>query len=284
MAVKFERVTDNAPWSIRGLHKAMAFNGRLLIYGGRHGATYLSDAWETGNGSDWTAISPDAGLGGLCSYGAAVHNRRLYISNGLPDSEAEVVHSLDANLGKLDTINAGWPGRYDGEMCSYDEHLWMMGGEGADMYNDVWKSRDGVQWARVLANGHTQWTPRMDHRLVVHDGYMWIIGGVDDNGPCSDVWYSSNGYDWTQAISVAPFGAIYDHGLVSYDRRLVVVTRECRLWHSLDGTLWVDGGLCEMPARGEFGLEVYDNRIYLLGGAGAQVDYNDVWRTVGTEF
>jgi len=290
----FEQVTDHAPWAARGLHKAISFNGRLIVVGGRAAGTYYGDAWESGNGVDWTQIASSVGVGqgsGLCSFGACVHNRRLYISNGLPDYSNQVVHSLDANAGVLDVVHAAFPGRYDGEMCSYDQRLWVMGGDtGNGFLNDVWASRDGVQWEQILATGHTRWTPRFDHRVVVHGGYMWLIGGVDDNGSCSDVWYSSDGFTWTQAISVAPFGAINDHGLVSYENRLVVVTGrkdstvETKLWHSLDGTRWEGGADLECPPRGEFGLEVFDNRIYLLGGVNGLTNYNDVWKSKGLEF
>jgi hypothetical protein len=284
----FERVTDNAPWAGRGWFRALNFNGRLLIYGGRNNAfTYFGDVWETGNGEDWTQVHQDVAgsIGQRASYGACIHNRRLYVSNGLPTITHDVYHALGEGLVTQDTAAAAWSARYDGEMCSFDQHLWVIGGQaGGTRVNDVWKSRDGVQWTQVLATGHTMWTAREDHRVVVHNGAMWIIGGIDNNGSCSDVWYSTDGVRWIQAISLAPFGALANHAVVSYDRRLVVVTQECKLWHSLDGTLWEGGALAEMPARGEFALEVFDNRIYLLGGNQGATNYNDVWRTVGTEF
>jgi len=288
----FERVVEHAPWAARAYHKVLAHKGRLVLFSGRASGTYLADAWETGNGEDWTQVSNQAapGGGGIGSFGACVHDNRIFVSNGLPDMDSWVGFSPDAIHG-VQLPDASWEGRYDGEMCSFDQRLWLIGGEAVGgNRNDVWWSRDGSHWTQALANGHTMWTPRMDHRVVVHAGKMWIIGGIDDNGPCSDVWYSDDGVRWIQANTNAPFGAIYNHAVVSYGPRLVVVTGtqdfvdEHKLWHSLDGVLWEGGQDTEFSARGEFAMEVFDNRIYVFGGEHGGNAYNDVWRTVGEEF
>jgi len=297
MSVIFERVTEHAPWAARALGRAIEFNGRLAIVGGRQVAgTYLDDAWESGNGVDWTQVAQNVGIGsgaGLASFGLAVHNRRAYLVGGLPGYYNRVVNSLDGNTGEVNTDAAPFVGRYDGELCSYDQRLWLVGGcnaEGDEM-NDVWYTRNGHDWTQVLPDGHSQFLGREDHSLLVHGGQMWLLGGIDTDGALlGDVLYSHDGAHWTMANEHAIPDGICNHRAVEFDGRIVVISGSegqdtvHRLWHSLDGVHWEGGQDCEFSARQEPLVAVFDNRIYVMGGTAGGVDLNDVWRTVGNVF
>jgi hypothetical protein len=297
MSVIFERVTEHAPWAARGLGRAIEFNGRLIIAGGRNAMTYLADAWESGNGVDWTQvggnIGPISGTG-LCSFGMAVHNRRLYIADGLPGHYNEVASSLDGIRGTLDVVNAPFTGRYDGELCSYDQRLWLIGGCDAQSHrlNDVWYTRNGHDWTQVLPDGHAQFLAREDHSLLVHGGQMWIVGGLDDNdNVLGDVLYTHDGSHWTMANPAAIPQGVYNHRTVEFDGRMVLIAGSegqntvHHLWHSLDGVHWEGNQDCEFSIRTEPQVAVFDNRIYVMGGEdNAGNALNDVWRTVGNVF
>jgi len=285
----FERVVENAPWTARAYFKVVNLAGKLVLMSGRNGLTYLGDVWESPNGEDWTQILPDDASRQIGSFGACVHDRRLFVNVGLPNPISTLVASPDG-INQQTFTDRPWTARYDGEMVSYDGRLWLIGGDDGDYCNDVWWTRDGVTWVEALPNGHAYFSPRSDHRILSHAGRLWVIGGTDDNGYCSDVWSSADGIHWTQETPAAAFGGINNHAIVSFDNRIVVVTGskdgvdEAKLWHSLDGVLWEGGRDAEFDPRGEFALEVFDNRIYLFGGESGGTVYNDVWRTVGMEF
>ncbi|MCK5685337.1 hypothetical protein KAJ27_14495, partial [bacterium] len=81
--------------------------------------------------------------------------------------------------------------------------MWVLGGyDGFDYFDCVWSSSDGMSW-----NLHStpQWTPRYNHSSVVHGGKMWVIGGVDNSTYSrNDVWYTTDGDNWTPGTSI-PF-------------------------------------------------------------------------------
>ena len=109
--------------------------------------------------------------------------------------------------------DAPWSGRDGFSSAVLGGEMYVMGGRGDDgnsagVLADVWKTNDGNNWTEVTST--MPLGPRREHSTVVFDDRIWIIGGnvslVDDDyhptDPTSkmdDVWYSSNGLDWTEA-------------------------------------------------------------------------------------
>jgi len=96
--------------------------------------------------------------------------------------------------------------------------------------NQVWRSTDGSDGT------------------AVHDGRMWMVGGTDftdyqDGIAKSDVWWTSDGENWTRTSAEAAFAPRWSHGLASYDGLLWVLTGFDRtlhddVWRSEDGADW----------------------------------------------
>ena len=71
----WSKKTGNAGWGRRRGLGAASFGSQMYVIGGREyvlqSGTYTnrSDAWRSGNGKDWTKITPDAGAGWAARYG-----------------------------------------------------------------------------------------------------------------------------------------------------------------------------------------------------------------------
>lgn len=55
-----------------------------------------------------------------------------------------------------------------------------------------------IKW--ILEQETATWQPRDSQGEVVHNGYMWILGGWSGNPykNWDDIWYSKNGKDWKE--------------------------------------------------------------------------------------
>ena len=58
-------------------------------------------------------------------------------------------------------------------------------------------------FSSILATAGADWSARLYHKSVVYDNKMWVIGGGTSGGYGNDVWYSTNGVNWTQATASA---------------------------------------------------------------------------------
>lgn len=191
---------------------------------------------------------------------------------------------------------AGWSGRYGHTSLVFDDtndavenpKMWVLGGYDGDYKNDIWSSTDGSNWTRVTTSG-PMWSPRMMHSSVVFQGKMWIIGGDDGsdfNSQKKDVWYSSNGINWTQAATPPWIGRSEHASLVFADpndnnteKIWVLLGRKSwnsfvnDIWSSPDGVTWtkVDenfaGGLTQIDqGRGIYSATTFNGEVYIIEG------------------
>lgn len=173
--ITWERVCDKAPWGPRALHHTAAFAGKIWVMGGqtipKHGPVeerFYSDVWSSEDGCQWTQIA-----------------------HGLPWAPRGMI----------------------GGQVVFQNRLWMLGGGTFEtpqrpdrvIYNDVWSTRDGIQWECHTAAA--PWAPRQFHEIAVFDHQMWVLEGYThsgnriycpDSGNRNDVWRSSDGIHWTE--------------------------------------------------------------------------------------
>ncbi len=128
--------------------------------------------------------------------------------------------------------------------------LFVIGGEetSSNGYgnNDVWRSLDGITWTRIIE--HAAFPPRLSHSVFVKDDKIWIVGGNDKRVPpityLKDVWYSSDGVNWTSANAT-----------------------------------WSNPGGPDFSGREGHSTVVVNNEVWLIGGSDANKDYNDIWKS-----
>ena len=109
---------------------------------------------------------------------------------------------------------------------------------------------------------------------------MWIIGGSNPS-PHKDVWYSTNGVNWTQATAEAAFSARKSHTCVGMDNKLWVIAGSATkdVWYSSDGISWIQAtASAEFDIRQYHSSFVFDNKMWVIGGMNDSSEYfDDVW-------
>jgi uncharacterized repeat protein (TIGR01451 family) len=199
--------------------------------------------------------------------------------------------------------------RFDPQMFAYDDKLWIIGGlaNGLGEQNDVWSSVDGENW--ICESGvhpgclsASPWDARWGHQVLVYDNKMWMIGGCTGNYTAwcqsgvrsRDVWYSTDGRNWTQATPAAnytwsnwPTAEVYDNKMWLIGGWVPGIGYDNQVWSSTDGITWIASA--DGPWAGRTAPEsvVYNDgtgeKIYFMGGVVAPTTrFNDVWSFDGT--
>lgn len=181
-----------------------------------------------------------------------------------------VEYLLDENGEKfIDdmVVPAEWSGREGHRLVSFQNRLWMMGGESdAGLMNDMWYSDDGSLWYRYITT--CDWTARKDFAVAVFNNKLFLLGGSDASGANDEVW-SFDGTAWTEKTTATGFTARDSHEALVYDNKLWVVmgTGKTDVINSVDGITWTsvvaNAGL---GARENFGLISHDNKMWVVGG------------------
>ena len=138
----------------------------------------------------------------------------------------------------------------------------------------------------------------------MHGGKIWVIGGYTypGNDPkvverrcLNDVWYSTDGKNWTCATEAAPWSPRYRHRVLSYQGRMWIIGGaighttesgkwddgwEGDVWASVNGKQW-DQALVSAPwaARSSHSAVVHDKAMWIFGGRNPQQSVSDVWRS-----
>lgn len=183
----------------------------------------------------------------------------------------------------------------------YDGKMWLLGGwfnSLGPFPNDVWSSRDGVNWTCVTASA--PWLHGDLPTTMVFDNKMWFMGGwYDGRNPgasaSNEVWCSTNGAAWTKVSAVAPWAARCGAaGAVLHGKMWILGgTKEYYygndgsllndVWSSRDGIHWEAATQCApWSPRAFHQVLAFDNKLWVLGGGNYVPNYrscNDVWNS-----
>jgi hypothetical protein len=247
--------TENTTtFSQRSEHVMISFNNKLWVIGGFDGWDYLNDVWSSSDGKIWTRES----------------------------------------------AAAAFPARSAHACVVYDGKIWMTGGysDSAGLFDDVWNSSDGRNWVRVSSSA--AYYARSAHSMAVFANKLWIIGGesLDSNDSpvlLDDCWSSSNGSSWQSHSSIVTFfpRKLHTSGVVNnrlwiwggFGEDADANKRTLNdVWSTADGEFWrLETSSAAFPARCAAASTAFNNRIWLIGGAGSnpyiegKFYYNDVW-------
>lgn len=133
-------------------------------------------------------------------------------------------------------------------------------------------------------------SPRYGHSSAVFQDKIWVFGGREPgNEYKDDVWYSTNGIDWTMAVQTAGFPKGWGHSTTVFDNKLWYIgaigggsfsnNTKSEIWNSSDGINWLAVNLdAPFSARHRHGTVVFDDKMWIIGGSGLGAD-NDIWNT-----
>lgn len=188
------------------------------------------------------------------------------------------------------TDSAAWSPRSWYASVVFDGMMWVLGGcEFDDLnfpVNDVWCSTNGADW--TLITDSADWSPRYAHEVVVLRDTMWLIGGLEDyygDIILNDVWYSTNGADWTWVTDSADWQARAAYGLIAFNNEIWLmggwggwsVLYLDDVWRSPEGVNWtcVDSA-ADWVARCNHTLTDFSDSMWVMAGF-AYVNLGDVW-------
>ncbi len=215
------RQTDSAAFQARSGHQMFSFDGLLWIIGGKQNdSSYLDDTWSSSDGINWTERTanghPDS-YGGRWNHQSVAYNGELWIIGGRGDAGLKNdvwSFNTQTNSWTEATASANFSPRSKHQAVAFNdgsgEKLFLIGGEelfGSSTsvaLNDIWTSTNGVDWSKQTTNA--SFPARHSHRIVKHDGELFLIGGIDSDGnKLKDVWKSSDGINWRRAFNNSIF-------------------------------------------------------------------------------
>lgn len=254
---------------------------------------------------NWVLETPNAAWQARDSQGELVYKNKLWILGGWFNSmdapPRDVWNSSNGKSWQLINNNAPWIHSDLPMSIVFKNRMWMMGGwyngrlPGHSASNKVWSSKNGIQWD--LQTDNAAWTPRCASAVVEFKGKLWLLGGIEDyyfgndSNLKNDVWYSSNGKDWSQATANAGWsprayhqaavlnGKIYIFGGGNYVPQYQAYND---VWSSEDGVTWEQvSAAAPWQARLWFSSVVYRERIWVIGGwsGNPYKNHADIWST-----
>lgn len=269
--------------------QVLAFANQLWVIGGHDGdTTAMSDVWASSDGVSWIQKTAAAGFPGRWFHQAVVFNNRMWVIGGSDLTSfgvSEIWSSADGVSWTREATSAPFGYRTRHQVVVYHNKLWLIGGNSGGnsgtRYNDVWSSSDGIHWTQETASA--DFAPREDHRVVVYDDKMWLIGGCAGScnfsfGGKSDVWTSTDGVHWTQQAADTDGWFLVAIPTVVFNNQLCLVSNNSIV--SSNGTKWTSlaSGDTTLPGRYYAQAAVFKDRVWMIGGfapTGASLD--DVW-------
>ncbi|MDD2717294.1 MAG: SUMF1/EgtB/PvdO family nonheme iron enzyme [Candidatus Wallbacteria bacterium] len=298
--VNWYQATDNVPWNGREGNTTLVFYDKMWIIGGADwegSNTLFNDVWYSSDGVSWTQANANSAWSARCGHTSLVFNNKMWVLGGWDGTQKNDVWSSTDGVNWVQvTANAAWCARSGHTSLVFDNKMWIIGGNYYDQTlpdnnkkNDVWYSSDGITWTQATA--HAGWSERFFHSSVVFDNKMWVIGGGNNSvgWPIyNDVWYSTDGANWTLAAANAGWGIRSSHSSVVFDNKMWVIggysiNNICNdVWYSTDGVDWFPTNSSRIwTPRGGTSI-VFNNKMWIMGGKNSVWSYDkDVWYSDG---
>lgn len=133
---------------------------------------------------------------------------------------------------------------------------------------------------------------RSSHVALVHNGYVWVIGGNGKDGMGNDVYYNdvwrTNTMSTWEQVGAAPFTVRARHAGAVFKNKLWVVgggqsaNYYADVWSSADGSVWTQSTVSDTNFRPgiQAQLAVLNNELWCLTGqSDAFSIVNELWHT-----
>jgi len=284
----------NAGWLPRVGLAGASLGGKLWIFGGSEdrNSTHYNDVWNSVDGATWTQVTEAAPWPKDFGFKAIHFRDKLWLLGGNDRYfPGMFVWTTADGVQWEDALGARWIPRKFQSAAEYDGYIWVIGGTVSKGLADVWKSRDGSAWERVTDDA--PWKRKLGAVAVSFAGKLWLIGGGLERTPDAQLWWTTDGANWTQAPP-PPWPMRWHHTVTVWKDKLWLVGGESEsphddVWHSEDGLTWTEAkggpggtakGLRQVGPRHRHGAAVLDGKLWLVGGFNANYENtSDVWST-----
>jgi hypothetical protein len=293
---------DKKIFSARKYHRAIVFNNKIWVIGGRTGSgdneSYLNDVWSSSDGSLWTEVLNDAEFSGRENHGLSVLDNKLILTGGWNENDKALQDVWETEDGESFTQlieQAPFPPRDSHQMVNVNETLYLMTGwteeNGCNSYNDVWRTQNGTDWTKVTES--TAFSKRCASAATAFNDTIYLTGGMEGADTSrrylNDVWSSTDGENFNALTGSAQFDARFKHQLTVFKETLYLSggfsgnnekSYYNDIWKSADGVQWEL--VTEAPsfsARAGHQMLTKGEWLYIIGGYNDQTTFQDVWRS-----
>lgn len=335
-------LTEKAEWCNRMDHAGAAFNDRLWIFGGyangqRKTDTYLEDIWSSADGISWTLENKNAPWKGRRGHSVVVFDNgseeALFLIGGFEVDENTGYRQYTNDVWKsingidwiqikertdpsADTTIIDWMPRFNHACIRADiagvDYLYLIGGStmrenysalySMKYHNDVWRSKDAVNWEKVESNdfgSRTElaafWDPT-EERIIIHGGVHSKLIETEnkyyhpvENYDC--IWSSTDGSSWETDTSFTLGRAghelflyqgnywIFPGKNTSYKKFHMAWGNVHYTYRKIPGGEWIlDSEGSDFNGRHSYARVIFNDKVYIMGGETGDMGYNnDVW-------
>jgi len=144
--VDWQLVTGHAAWAPRAYHGALAFDGKLWVFGG---GNYLpayaahNDVWSSSDGVHWTQVAEKAPWAPRIWFSTVVYKEHLWLLGGWSNHPSknwnDVWHSADGKDWRQLVTEDVWSPRHEHSTYVWNDKIWVAGGNPWPCTNDVWQ-------------------------------------------------------------------------------------------------------------------------------------------------
>lgn len=213
--IAWQSVTFNE-FEPRSNHTLTVYDDKMWLIGGIDNTdTFLGDVWNSSDGETWNLVTDTPAFLAASYHEVEVFNGKLFLLKDNGGLGVSVWSSSDGVVWVEETNNA-FPSREEFETLVFNNELYVLGGRNVStLYDEVWKSADGVTWNQV--NTGSAFTPRRAHTSAVYKDKMWIVGGFGISRPEGNIWYSEDGINWFNHTPIASDNGLYRHASLVYN-------------------------------------------------------------------
>ena len=220
----WEELVSEAAWGKRMNHAMVASGGNLYLFGGmQNGITYFDDMWTSSDGVTWNQITAATLPGRRASFATATDDEGvIYLLGGSyedidPDNSGSVdpawgpgwdaLWTYDPSAASPQWIERASPRwktgmRAESALSFLGDSLLNLSGRANSSYRF---SKDTVTYSLEMYTGSSWETdsigpplpPRYSYSTAVKEiegvEYLFVIGGLGDNGPENDVYRGTLG-------------------------------------------------------------------------------------------
>jgi len=225
-------------FSKRAFFGSATFAGKMWVFGGNTGSADLADMYSSTDGNTWTAVT----LTG---------------------------DAISARSGQTMLVSGST--------------MYIIGGSNN---TDVYASTDGIAWTRQTSSASFL-SGLSGYSAVALGGNLYVVGGETSAGLTNAVWKSTDGgVTWSSVTQSFPFSARRGFAATTYNSEiwlaggitnLNINQAASDLWHSPDGATWYQVTQGTFSARSDLTLNVFDNRLWVIGGVASGTRKNDVY-------
>ncbi len=206
----------------------VAYDDALFYIGGLDGSGNTADeVFKSTNGTSWSQVgtipATNAGLAGT------VHDGEMWIVGGNTSDSTAAFHSIDG-VTWVEAPGHLAVGRHEHDLVSRDGILYVLGGHGPSLLDDIVFTTDGSTW--TTASETLDFATDFAGAGELGDIMFRVCGDS-----CSQTETSTDGLHWTPGANL-PGGPRSSPALVGFADRMLVIGGGSNVLSTIDGSSW----------------------------------------------